>query len=87
MSMPREELFKLLSNNPKDVKSRIGLAKSFFEDGYYDFCIRELNEVSSESEEVVFLIGRIKTYLGICSKTNSDSSKQAIKKTLAEIEV
>lgn len=80
----REELIKLLSDNPSDLRSRVSLAKTFFEDGYYDFCLRELKEVSTDSAEVASLIAKIKSYLGEVSSDNSVRNKKG--KTLAEIE-
>lgn len=81
----REELVRLLSENPSDVRSRIALAKTYFEDGYYEFCLRELKEISTGSSEVASLISKIKAYLGDNSGYGIGSSEKG--KTVAEIEI
>ncbi len=81
----REELISLLSENPTDVRSRIALAKTYFEDGYYEFCLRELREISTNSSEVASLISKIKAYLGDSSRDYSVSREKG--KTIAEIEI
>jgi len=83
----REELIKLLSDNPKDLKSRVALAKTYFEDGYYEFSLRELRDIHTDSAEVASLIMKIKTYLGDFSKEGDSRHTTGANKTLAEIEI
>ena len=46
----REVCFKALTAAPGDVVGRLALARLFYLDGYYEFCIRELVEVYARSE-------------------------------------
>lgn len=86
----REELLRLLSDNPSDSRSRVALAKTYFEDGYYDFCLRELRDLKIDSEEAKSLIGRIRKYLGDYSGEEEGREQKPeglASKTIAEIEI
>ncbi len=46
----REICFKALTANPGDLVGRLVLARLFYQDGYYEYSIRELVELYSRSE-------------------------------------
>lgn len=46
----REICFRVITANQADLVARLALARMFYLDGYYEFCIRELVEVYSRSE-------------------------------------